>query len=348
MTCILMLIFIALYVVIVLAGAKYLPGKEYFFDFYDSQMLKGLSCIIVVLVHIPSGYQNRIQDMIGSFAYIGVTFFFMSSAYGLKYGIKNKKNYLKHFWRRRLPALLIPALMCNIVNVIFLIATEQKVQLVAFLNIDAWVRVLLLFYLFFWLMHYLSYKLGVPGGYWSDGCICLFVLMYSVINYFIPCMGWAPESLGFMYGILLAVFYERIKLWTEKHWMFKCAVMIILGGIVGISYLKFKSVEFYGSYCLKVLLGAILILLILQIIRKVTIGNKVLAFLGSISYDVYLLHRIVFEITAYILSGTNSGLFIWTSVVLTVLLAVLVKMASGIIIRWIGENQCLKMFREKN
>lgn len=161
-------------------------------------------------------------------------------------------------------------------------------------------------------------------------------------------MGWAPESLGFMYGILLAVFYERIKLWTEKHWMFKCAVMIILGGIVGISYLKFKSVEFYGSYCLKVLLGAILILLILQIIRKVTIGNKVLAFLGSISYDVYLLHRIVFEITAYILSGTNSGLFIWTSVVLTVLLAVLVKMASGIIIRWIGENQCLKMFREKN
>ena len=147
MTCILMLIFIALYVVIVLAGAKYLPGKEYFFDFYDSQMLKGLSCIIVVLVHIPSGYQNRIQDMIGSFAYIGVTFFFMSSAYGLKYGIKNKKNYLKHFWRRRLTALLIPALMCNVVNVIFLVATGQDVQLVTFLNINAWVRVLLLFYL---------------------------------------------------------------------------------------------------------------------------------------------------------------------------------------------------------
>ena len=164
MTYILMFIFIVLYAAIVLAGAKYLSGKEDFFDFYDSQMLKGLFCIIVVLVHIPSGYQNRIQDMIGSFAYIGVTFFFMSSAYGIKYGIKNKENYLKHFWRRRLIALLIPALMCNVVNVIFLVATGQDVQLVTFLNINTWVRVLLLFYLVFWLGHYLSYKLGVRGG----------------------------------------------------------------------------------------------------------------------------------------------------------------------------------------
>ena len=172
--------------------------------------------------------------------------------------------------------------------------------------------------------------------------------MYSVTNYFVPWMGWAPESLGFMYGILLAVFYERIKLWTGKHWMLKCAVMVILGGLVGISYLKFKPVEFYGSYCLKVLLGALLILLVLQIIRKITIGNKVLAFLGSISYEVYLLHGIVFGITDYILPGANSWMFIWISVTLTVLLAVPVKMASGIIIRRIGENQCLKIFREKN
>ena len=164
MTYILMLIFIVLYTGGVLSGAKYLPEKENFFDSYDSQMLKGMFCVIVVLVHVPSGYQNRIQDMIGSFAYIGVTFFFMSSAYGLKYGIKNKKNYLKHFWRRRLTALLTPVIVCKIVNIIFLIATGQKVQLLTFFNINAWVRVLLLFYLVFWLIQYLPYKLGGSGG----------------------------------------------------------------------------------------------------------------------------------------------------------------------------------------
>lgn len=41
----------------------------------DTTFLKGFWCIIVVLVHVPVAYQNRIQDILGSFAYVGVTFF---------------------------------------------------------------------------------------------------------------------------------------------------------------------------------------------------------------------------------------------------------------------------------
>lgn len=74
---------------LIIYGIKYEPKRE-IFNIKDTTVIKGIFCIIIVLVHIPSLYQNTIQDMIGSFAYIGVTFFFMASAYGLKYGIENK------------------------------------------------------------------------------------------------------------------------------------------------------------------------------------------------------------------------------------------------------------------
>lgn len=52
-----------------------------------------------MLVHVPYAYQNRIQGMIGSFAYIGVTFFFMTSSYGLALSLTKKPEKIKHFWR---------------------------------------------------------------------------------------------------------------------------------------------------------------------------------------------------------------------------------------------------------
>lgn len=43
---------------------------SHFFNKENSNALRGFWCLIVVLVHVPGAYQNRIQDIIGSFAYI--------------------------------------------------------------------------------------------------------------------------------------------------------------------------------------------------------------------------------------------------------------------------------------
>ena len=75
---------------LLLVGAEYKPDSKHFFDIDNTNALRGFWCLIVVLVHIPAVYQNPIQDMIGSFAYIGVTFFFMTSAYGLRLAVDKK------------------------------------------------------------------------------------------------------------------------------------------------------------------------------------------------------------------------------------------------------------------
>ena len=117
-------------------GAKYDPDKNSFMSIEDTTFLRGFWCIIVVLVHVPAAYQNRIQDMLGSFAYIGVTFFFMTSAYGLKWSLEHKPGYMDHFWRRRLPPILIPTLIANALLVLARTMNGEAITWLSFININ--------------------------------------------------------------------------------------------------------------------------------------------------------------------------------------------------------------------
>ena len=60
--------------------------------------LKGFAAIIVIMVHIPEPEVNPLQDAIGSFAYVAVTFFFFVSAYGTRLSLTKNPDYLKRFW----------------------------------------------------------------------------------------------------------------------------------------------------------------------------------------------------------------------------------------------------------
>ena len=111
--------------------------------------MRGIWCLIVILVHILVPYQNRIQDMLGSFSYIGVTFFFMTLAYVLRLGITKDPDNIRHFWRRRLPKLLIPMFLVNIVSLIFHVLEVNGISLGILMNINGWVQWVLVCYLIF-------------------------------------------------------------------------------------------------------------------------------------------------------------------------------------------------------
>lgn len=147
-------------------GVRIDKNKDTFMSVGDCTFLRGFWCIIVVLVHIPVGYNNLIQDIIGSFAYIGVTFFFMTSAYGLKYSLKIKPGYMDNFWRRRLPSLLIPAIIANAFTVCMNSINNdwEGVNVLSFIDINAWVKVLLLMYMAFWVIYQIMPKIIRGGG----------------------------------------------------------------------------------------------------------------------------------------------------------------------------------------
>lgn len=310
----------------ILWKARFDNNKNSFMTVEDSKFLRGFWCIIVVLVHIPLAYQNRIQDMLGSFAYIGVTFFFMTSSYGLKCSIKNKPGYMNNFWRKRIPVILVPALIANAIRVLIGATKGEDISFLSFFNISNWVKVLLLFYFLFWLVYYVLSKF-IKEGVWQDFMMCCLVCGCSLIdrltNFKITSI-WIVEPLGFAYGIILANHEDQIKKRINQRWGIKSIALLLLSVVAGIAYVKLKLIYFWGDYLLKIVLGVTMMSFIFTVLGRVRVGNSINSFLGYISYEIFLMHGTAFSLLSMI-GIHNSGVFICSSILITILISFLLN-----------------------
>lgn len=307
MTSIIMIFLVFVLASILFTGMRYTIPNDGFFDKENCNALRGFWCLIIVLVHIPVSYQNSIQDSLGSFAYIGVTFFFMTSAYGLELMIEKNSNGLKEFWKRRLPKLILPCLIVNLFEgVVSLIVYSKFISSQRLLHINDWVKWLLICYFIFWLCN----RFLVRGARKN---ICLLIVVFSIVIYYIKIKKyingtiWSTEIFGFVWGIILAKYKNEIVSYLNKNYKFKILLTCFGACLVGLGYLKFKSIVFWGDYVLKVILGMVIIILMLTFNIRFKLGNKVSNFLGKISYEIYLLQWVIIPLIS-IYKINNSGI----------------------------------------
>ena len=308
-------------------GSKYIScSNDSFFDLHNSKAMRGFWCLIIMLVHIPQAYQNIIQDMIGSFAYIGVTFFFMTSAYGLSQATHKKPESIHKFWMTRLPKLMLPNWLSNIFfELLFFILYGSNIRIGNLLHIHSWVQWLLACYLAFWC----GYRFCRNPKY-CRFIVYILVLTLSVSAFYLRYTGnvqattWHSELFGFIWGMLLFAQYDNIKKFVLHKWFPKTLVVCLLALLLGVLYLLYKPVVFWGNYVLKVFLGLSILCFILILNGRIKIGNKISWLLGDISYEVYLIHGFVFQLIANAIPNINSGGFILISMILTVFFATII------------------------
>lgn len=317
-----------IYCVIALIGAKKNTIEEADCKFFSkdySTVIKGLCCVIVVFVHVPDGFKNTVQDLIGSFAYICVTIFFMLSAYGLRYSFENKEGYSKTFFKNRVLVLLVP----------YIISCLLKVAC-GFSPYSGGVRfvyVLLLFYIITFIAYNLPLLKSVRG-YFICGC----VLLYSLVGYLTGIgsnlgFSWNVEALGFVYGFLLAdrKILDCLKKTIKKYTLIRGVLSIAVALIAGVAYLRFKNAYFFGEYLLRIVLGIAIISVVLLFTYRVYIGNAATRFLGQISYYVFLIHGFVMNVLSVVSEWViklNSGVFIMMTFVFTMVFAYLFNLVN--------------------
>lgn len=296
-------------------------GKEY------TTVLKGFCALFVVYVHFREPYTNSVQDALGSFGYVAVTIFFLISSYGMLYAMDRKKDYMKFFFRNRLSSLLIPCLLINCLAFLFhSYVAHAWVGLRVLYQINDYVLVLLQYCLFFYVVKYCERKWFPSNTVLSDAILLIGVSLSSLILYFFVFedissrSGWCFERMGLVWGILLYRYYDGFVMWMSRHRMVKIVVLSIVSLALGLLYLKYKSVFFWGEYLLKIILGISLILLCFVLTSKYRFDNKVNNWLGDISYEVYLLHGLVIYVLAMYCPDMKSELFIPLTFVVVLIL----------------------------
>lgn len=279
-------------------------GRDY------SKVIKGLCCIVIIMIHFPEAYTNPLQGAIGSFAYTAVTFFFLTSAYGMSISARRNPNYLKGFWRGRLVALLVPQFIINIGAWALLLTVGKQYNL---LFVNMYVVILLEYCLVFWLMERFGKRISLQ---WRAVTLCAVVIASSMIEYWGSSHGtgwWSFERWGLVWGLILAVWFIPVrKLIFLTRWA-TCG-LIVVTAIIGASYLKFKGIPFWGDYVLKVVLGLMIIWSLFAVTCRLRLGNKVAFWLGDISYEVYLSHGVIMQVLAALMPGLQSGYFILLTV----------------------------------
>lgn len=311
--------------------AQDLFSKDY------TTVLKGICCIIVVMVHIRNGYMNPLQEAIGSFGYICVTLFFMISAYGMQLSFERKKDYLQYFWRNRLLALLVPCFLINVFTFVIFGVLDGAYAFRSLWYINDYVLVLLQYCVWFYIVMQLKKKFAISNRI-ADMMLIIGVVVSSLISFFFTdrgasgLLGWRCERFGLIYGLLFFRFSRSIKEWLMRNRLPKIILFIILSVLIGLIYLQFKNVIFWGEYILKIILGAIIIFCVLLLSVKRQFGNKFSFWLGRISYEVYLLHTIIMSAIIKIMPDLSSGVFIMATYVLTLVFATGINWCSGAIV----------------
>lgn len=301
-------------------------GKDY------TTILKGFCCIIVILVHIPLVYANKFQDAVGSFAYVCVTLFFLISAYGMSFSRDKKADYMKHFWRNRLVSLLIPQLLINLFAFVIVLLTKKQIDYLKLISVNSYVIVLLEYCVLFFCMHFFRRFVSAKV---SNILLALCVITSSFVMYFfVGKSGWCYERCGLIWGLFLYLNFEVVKKWVRPSYLRLACLFLISFGL-GVAYLQFKPVFFWGEYLLKIVLGVVLILLLFTSTSKRKFGNPVMFFLGSISYEIYLSHGLVMYTLQCFDFYYSSGSFIIITVFSTILFSAVIHKVGTPLIKFL-------------
>lgn len=327
-----LLVFPILLFAITFYGAK-LAGKGEIAPAYlrreQTGFLQAAASIAIIIHHVTqqiSGYGSFDKGPITVFNYAGILFtalFFFCSGYGLITSLYTKKDYLRTFLKNRLPKVLIPFWMINILGVIYHrfaynthrtpYETLQDISGITLLNTNAWFVIeIVIFYLAFYIIFTLIKNRNIALSLYILS-ICFFI--YFCFNReYIPdvrtkakwFMGewWYNSSACFVFGVIYARIRSKIDKYINK--LYPLFLVVFAALFVGLFYYSIYAVNHYGYYSYftpafyrhnKMITFAaqtaaclVFIILVLLINMKITLGNKLIARLSRISTEIFLIH----------------------------------------------------------
>lgn len=246
----------------------------------------------------------------GAYGIIVVGLFFFFSGYGLvKQCILKGESHCNGFILKRakklLPSFFIITILCVIaVNLLNIKILELGGKIGCILVPNSWYVYVLFFY---------SIVLAVCGRFLNKpiqivsmlfGATFALILFTSTEN-----LGdwWWKSAFAFNVGTLFPLLEKKrrdeISIAREKDIMFFIFTILVASAIpnvFGLSYYMVRNI-------LMIVLTTVLPIYLYIIFRKVVFcGNKILNFLGSISYEIYLFHGIVLILIKDFFPNMNS------------------------------------------
>ncbi len=257
-----------------------------------------------------------------SFGILFTSVFFFCSGFGLCKSCRTKEHYLDGFFKQRIPKVLIPFLLTNLLYLLTVSGGRVRslrhvftsILGITLINDNAWFIVeLLILYLAFYFL-----KKRLPSGRSAYILLTVFALLLVTLGMLLGhdvsevnghwFMGewWYNTTLIFPLGILFAEHEEKIRTFMIKG--YRILLPLSLPALVGSFLLEEFVVGRFGYYrewpghpgiaektislAAQMLFCTLFLFLLLLLNLKLTFHNPVLNFLSRMSYELFLIHEI--------------------------------------------------------
>lgn len=266
------------------------------FDNESAMQMKGILSVMIIIGHCANKITSCNLDYVNvGFLCVGVFYFW--SGYGVAMGSIKKTDYLKSFWRGRLSKVLVPFALahCVYIPVKMLLGIEYSIGDVikSFYGqkeiVDhSWYAVsIVLFYFIFWCSNKITSDNRVKSLWILLGTVLLTVMEAMLL----PRTDdwWYISNLAFAIGVYAA--YRPIQ--KDGYW--RILLISIIGNMFSVIMIplfrKITGQYYHSVYVISAnfmsCTAALMAILIFGMRRG---ANRILKFLGEISYEIYLLH----------------------------------------------------------
>lgn len=308
---------IGLFAILFWGGNWALFNRDYL-SLLTSKYLKGWFSLVIVLHHLSQwttgGVLFRPFTEVG---YLAVAVFFFFSGFGCQKRYMTVPDYTSQFLGKRLPSLFVPYVIATVCFMV--VQACYAIEPAWWLFFFPWDKGNTLlphaWYIFavavFYLVFYELMKWFKQQTKW----IVLGVIVYSVVQISF-CVAqdygrwWMISTAALPFGVLCA-WKEKMLTRFLKN---KAGILgIIVAGVyleAFIPYLPWKM--FFCNVN-----SVVVVLMVLLFSTKFKIGNKILAFLGNIYLEIYLMHGIFLHTVPLRRLHAVFGDFWWCVVVLT-------------------------------
>ena len=301
---------------------------SHFMSKEQTSMIQAAACICIILHHVTQQATSYLISfaypvtLLNNTGFIFTSLFFFFSGFGLLTSLQLKPDYLDRFLCRRLPAVLIPFWMSNLLGVILhalLYGMHSSLPVLLcrifgllLINGNGWffVEIVFLYLLFYVLFRFVKRRDTALFLL----CAAVFLLiLYSFSQGHDPSSAqvhwfrgewWYNSTAAFLFGLLFSRFYNPVKEWLHRYHFILTAVSLML--FIATFCLSVRAVNRYGYYhepgtsfarysaavtlLSQTAVVSAFILLLLLLHMRFRISSRPLAYLRSISRELLLIH----------------------------------------------------------
>ena len=356
--------------VLLFSGARIAGNStwnEGFLSLDQSKALQGICILAIVFHHLSQKiYVNQalpdlIRHSLDPFVNIGfllTSVFFFFNGYGLYKSVTQKSGYLDHFLGKRLQAPLTAYYVTGLVFfALRLLVGDNMGRKTALLYISGLVHcspyswyivILILFYVVFYLVfrHTKNQKSAVVL---FTGIVLIYIAVSLFIprnSYFIRGEWWYNSVFMMPVGMLFArhesIILNHVKRYYKRYLVLHLILFYPAYQLSDYVLKKFgyfsdsipfgvanKFISLFSQY----LVVYLFISSILLLGMKISIGNRVLSFLGKYTLEIYLIHGIFVELFDHDLAGAGPSPLPVSDPLLYILAVILITLPSSIALK---------------